>query len=85
MNMNGAKHTRNVTRRLPFGDRNVTANTGAVFTAFGERRKGGGNKKCNGEEQSGHKKTSWASVRLEWIRRAAHSSELPSGTARNGM
>jgi hypothetical protein len=59
MNMNGAKHARNITRRLSLGDRNVITNTGAVLAAFGERREGRGKKKSNGEEQSEHRRTSW--------------------------
>jgi len=56
MDVNNAKQTRNVTRRLSLGDRNVIANTGAVLAAFGEGRKSRGKKKSNGEEQSTHKR-----------------------------
>jgi hypothetical protein len=65
--MNRAKHTRNVTRRLSFGDRNVIANAGSVIAAFGERRNGGSNKKSNSEEKSEHRRPRGLSVRLELI------------------
>jgi hypothetical protein len=67
MNANRAKQARNIARRLSLGDRNVIANTGAVLATLGECRKSGGKKQSNGEEQSTHKKTSWASVRPELI------------------
>ena len=54
MNANRAKHARNITRRLAFGNRNVTADTGAVLTGFCESRKSVDKKKCNSEEQSAH-------------------------------
>src|SRR5258705_5296238 len=56
MDMNDAKHARDVSRRLSFGDRNVIANTGAVLAALSEGRKSSGKKKSNGEEQSTHKR-----------------------------
>ena len=54
-----AEQARNITSRLSFGNRNVTANTGAVFVALGICRKNRCYKKSNSEEQSTHKKTSW--------------------------
>jgi hypothetical protein len=85
MDANSAKHACNVTRRISFGDRYVIANTGAVFRAFGECRKSRGKKKSNGEEQSTHKKTSWASVRLELICGVVHSHQPRQDTARNAL
>ena len=77
VDVNRAKQARNITRRLSFGDRNVTADTGAVLAAFGECRNGRDKKKSNGEEQSTHKKTSWASVRLQLIRRETSFARNP--------
>jgi hypothetical protein len=56
MDVNNAKHARNVARRLSFGDCNVIANTGAVLAAPGESRKSRGKKESNSEEQSTHKR-----------------------------
>jgi len=85
MDMNRAEQASNITRRLSFGDGYVTANTGAVLGASGECRNSGDKNKSNSEEQSAHKRTSWASVRLQLICRQALSHQRLHDAARNAL
>jgi valyl-tRNA synthetase len=55
MDVNRAEHARNITSGLPFVNRNVVANAGAVFSGAGKGRHRHGKKQCNSEEQSAHK------------------------------